>query len=352
MNRKEWQRAVGDTTHAATDKGKEYLAQAQEALQQAQEYLAPRAQEALHEAQEALHEAQGRITPIAQDVKQKSARLAADTLDTLQPRIEEALEKVSPAVEDVYERIAPALEHAREAVTRDLLPRVNTALHEAAEHPAAVEAQQRLSAATAALSGDLRLPEKKKSAGVLATIGKVAVIGALLTGIVVALRKFLAPQESGWQAHQPSTPYVPQPTANLAEEFAAKAQGAADAVAEKAAEAEEAAAEVAEDISDAAADVAEDISDVAEDVADEVSEVAEDVADEVREGDAAPFAASPYGAGSYVGSEPPEGYSIKGNERSMKYHVQGNGGYERTIADVWFSSEEAAEAAGFKKAQR
>ena len=43
---------------------------------------------------------------------------------------------------------------------------------------------------------------------------------------------------------------------------------------------------------------------------------------------------------------------IKGNERSMKYHVQGNGGYQRTIADVWFASEEAAVAAGFSKAQR
>ena len=36
----------------------------------------------------------------------------------------------------------------------------------------------------------------------------------------------------------------------------------------------------------------------------------------------------------------------------MKFHVKGNGGYERTIADVWFDSEAAAEAAGFTKAQR
>ncbi len=36
----------------------------------------------------------------------------------------------------------------------------------------------------------------------------------------------------------------------------------------------------------------------------------------------------------------------------MKFHVVGNGGYERTIADVWFDSEDAARAAGFTKAQR
>ena len=61
---------------------------------------------------------------------------------------------------------------------------------------------------------------------------------------------------------------------------------------------------------------------------------------------------STYGPESYVGDNPPEGYIIKGNERSMKYHVPGTGGYERTIAEVWFTSEEAAKAAGFTKAQR
>ena len=55
---------------------------------------------------------------------------------------------------------------------------------------------------------------------------------------------------------------------------------------------------------------------------------------------------------SYVGENPPEGYVIKGNDRSMKYHVPGSGGYDRTIADVWFATEEAAQAAGFTKAQR
>jgi hypothetical protein len=58
------------------------------------------------------------------------------------------------------------------------------------------------------------------------------------------------------------------------------------------------------------------------------------------------------GEGVYVGNEPPEGYSIKGNERSMKYHVPESGGYGRTTAEVWFNSEEAAQRAGFVRAQR
>ena len=50
MKRKQFERAVGDTTHAATDLGKDALAQAQAYLLQAQEYLAPRAEDAYKSA--------------------------------------------------------------------------------------------------------------------------------------------------------------------------------------------------------------------------------------------------------------------------------------------------------------
>ncbi|GAA3562198.1 hypothetical protein GCM10022197_17270 [Microlunatus spumicola] len=55
--------------------------------------------------------------------------------------------------------------------------------------------------------------------------------------------------------------------------------------------------------------------------------------------------------GVYVGVEPPPGYTIKGNERSMKYHTVDSNSYGRTIAQVWFDSEDAAEKAGFTRAQ-
>ena len=58
------------------------------------------------------------------------------------------------------------------------------------------------------------------------------------------------------------------------------------------------------------------------------------------------------GEGVYVGSEPPEGFTIKANERSMKYHVPESAGYNRTHSEVWFNSEEAAQEAGFIRAQR
>lgn len=46
----------------------------------------------------------------------------------------------------------------------------------------------------------------------------------------------------------------------------------------------------------------------------------------------------------------PEGFEIKGNKDSGKYHTPASQWYEQTVAEVWFRTEEAAEAAGFVKA--
>ena len=46
----------------------------------------------------------------------------------------------------------------------------------------------------------------------------------------------------------------------------------------------------------------------------------------------------------------PEGYTIKGNADSMKYHEPDGQWYDQTIAEVWCKSAEDAEAAGFTKA--
>lgn len=46
----------------------------------------------------------------------------------------------------------------------------------------------------------------------------------------------------------------------------------------------------------------------------------------------------------------PEGYSVKGNADSGKYHVEGSQWFEQTIAEFWFVDAEAAEAAGFEPA--
>jgi large subunit ribosomal protein L4 len=46
----------------------------------------------------------------------------------------------------------------------------------------------------------------------------------------------------------------------------------------------------------------------------------------------------------------PEGYDIKGNAQSMKFHAPGGRWYDSTIAEFWFKTAEDAEAAGFTEA--
>ncbi|HEX6916851.1 MAG TPA: 50S ribosomal protein L17 [Phycicoccus sp.] len=46
----------------------------------------------------------------------------------------------------------------------------------------------------------------------------------------------------------------------------------------------------------------------------------------------------------------PEGYTVKGNANSGKYHVEGSQWYDQTDAEFWFADAEAAEAAGFEPA--
>ncbi len=46
----------------------------------------------------------------------------------------------------------------------------------------------------------------------------------------------------------------------------------------------------------------------------------------------------------------PEGFPIKGNADSMKYHEPDGQWFEQTVPEVWFDTAESAEAAGYTKA--
>jgi large subunit ribosomal protein L17 len=61
-------------------------------------------------------------------------------------------------------------------------------------------------------------------------------------------------------------------------------------------------------------------------------------------------AAAPYGEGSaapLADGSAPDGFPIKGNKDSMKYHTPESQWYDQTVAEAWFATQEAAEAAGF-----
>jgi len=109
--------------------------------------------------------------------------------------------------------------------------------------------------------------------------------------------------------------------------------------------------EVAEELEDAAAEQA--AADIAEsDLADEV-EASDDAGEAEVEGadDTEPPADNELPTGAVAAPEDgsiPEGYEIKGNQNSMKYHVPSGRYYDITIAEVFFDTAEHAEAAGYE----
>jgi large subunit ribosomal protein L4 len=86
-------------------------------------------------------------------------------------------------------------------------------------------------------------------------------------------------------------------------------------------------------------------------VRDEVSVMDDPSVDSDDDGEANPEDDTPFGPGSAHplegGAAPSEEFTIKGNADSMLYHPPSSPFYDRTIAEVWFTTAEAAEAAGF-----
>ncbi|OYO24611.1 hypothetical protein CGZ93_02605 [Enemella dayhoffiae] len=249
-----------------------------------------------------LDQGKDRLTPLATDAREKGAQYAQQAADALAPTIAVAKERARGGYEDIVPKLSDALENL-----------VN--------NPNAQEAQSRGIAAVQALRGEIGLskgeqkklqkaqleqikalrksatPAKTKKKGspffVILALGLLGAAGYFLW------KKFMAPSDSDWQS---ASAYEPTKSADKP---AASSQSFGEPV-------------------DAPA----------------------------NEQAAPPVDRTKYNEDAYVGAEPPAGFTIKGNERSMKYHTAGSGGYERTIADVWFTSEEAAEKAGFSRAQR
>lgn len=288
---------------------------AHEAIDAAVAFLAPY----VHQAQEKASESADKFGPIALSAAKSAAGSAAEAANR-------AKDSLQPHADTVLKQVAPYTDQAKSKVQDDLVPKLVALLHEAENHPAVKEASKRSAATFAAAKGELVLPEPKAKRKVGKTIAGLVAATALLAGAAVAVRQYLTSKDSGWTAHEPSAGYTP---GSRASEEPAQTFASADDLA-------------ADDLtSDDAANAAFD-ADSAFAPDNDVTPVVETEA-----GDTAK-----YGEGSFVGEVAPEGYTIKGNERSMKFHVPESGGYDRTIADVWFNSEDAAEKAGFTRAQR
>jgi hypothetical protein len=311
------------------------------------ERVSPYTQQALGLVSPYAHQAAERIAPIATSAKQRSARMAHD-----------AVEKIGPVLDDALERLSPAVEAARDKMSAEVLPKLSETLSAAAGAPVVVEAKKRGKAAVAAAKGELELPKEKGKKKGRWLMG-LAVVAAIAGATVVLVRKFLGSKDADWQAARPTTSYAPPKPPETAGAGVAAAAPVDDSLAEGAAKTtDEAPAEPTSVGEGMSAETTVD-----EEVRGEAAATEEPAAEPVAIGDeaatfgeaaAAPEAAKPKyeGEGVYVGSEPPEGFTIKGNERSMKYHVPESAGYGRTVAEVWFNSEEAAQQAGFVRAQR
>ncbi|MDO5749980.1 MAG: 50S ribosomal protein L17 [Rothia sp. (in: high G+C Gram-positive bacteria)] len=84
----------------------------------------------------------------------------------------------------------------------------------------------------------------------------------------------------------------------------------------------------------------------------EATKVAEKAA-EAPKAEAPKAEASDLPAGAHApleSGEAPEGFEVKGNADSMKYHVPGSRWYSSTKAEIWFDSAESAKAAGYAPA--
>jgi hypothetical protein len=317
------------------------------------------------------HSAAEAVSPYAHTVADRVAPYAAKAGERLAPlaaggahAAHEAAERVGPALEEAYHRVGdtygkvgPAFESAKDRMSEELLPKLSTALGAAAASPIAVEAVKRGRATVAAARGELTLPEPRKSGS---WVKRVAVVAAVAGVVALVARKLLGGStDSGWQAARPSTPTTSPATGTAGSttsttpatsepsggEFGAAEddpQGGASAhVAAELANGQAEPDQPAEGGDEAALVGGSDVagSDVA----------GSDMAGSDMNADAE--TASGYGEGAYVGDEPPEGYIIKGNENSMKYHLPDGSGYHSTKAEVWFNSEEAAKAAGFLPVQ-
>ena len=78
-----------------------------------------------------------------------------------------------------------------------------------------------------------------------------------------------------------------------------------------------------------------------------------DVAEATESAEATEAPASDVPKGAVAANEDgsaPEGYTVKGNADSGKYHEPDGQWFDQTIAEFWFKSAEDAEAAGFTKA--
>jgi hypothetical protein len=396
---------VGPLAQSAAERVGPLAEAAADVIGSAADKVSPIAHSAASRVGPLAQSAAERVGPLAQSAADRVAPLAATAAERLTPltstakargtsMTEGAVKRIAPVLDDAVGRVTPAVEAARGKVTDDLLPKLAMALSAAAASPLVEQASSRAQATLAAAKGELTFPKEEEKPR-RRWLTRILVLGGLGAVVVLVVRRFLGSRDADWQAARPSTSYVPPSPASTDTRLdAAAAAGVAAEATDTPLSSESIPVEPDEtvEIADATilpeepvetgvedqpdAPVEEDFAatepapvgmlnvtdsgDIEEVVVDEVvlrepvadlpegEPVSQSLAADEPEERSARFG----GEGVYVGHEPPEGFVIKGNERSKKYHMPDSAGYGRTSGEVWFNSEEAAQQAGFIRAQR
>ena len=373
------------------------------------ERLGPLANQAVGAVTPFAHQTTDRVGPLAQQAAVLVAPYVALLREQGTKTSHDLADRLEPAFEAAYESARDALSGARDRVTAEVIPGIG-----AIAATAAASASPLVTAATdrgRALIGSTRsepvvepvvveLPTKKRS-----WFRTLAVVAAAAGATYVVVRKLVGDKGSQWQTARPTTPYasgvsaeagvatatpeahgpgqgeteVVASTTSLYGTVGSSATGAAfddsdeSAIAARSETLDEVAAVDDGDDSSPGAGQTSDtwgegsatepgspFSDehieaelaTAEERVHEEPEAAVWAEEDAKMGGGPEAHPERYDiAGAYVGVEPPAGYTIKGNERSMKYHLPDSNSFGRTIAQVWFASEEAAQQAGFTRAQ-
>lgn len=337
---------VGPAVHSAADKIAPLAQSAADKIgpyaERAADKIGPYAERAADRLGPYAEKAADRLGPLAHEAKLRGAAAAADAVD-----------RFGPALDDALDRVNPAVDSARARLRNEVLPKISEILHDAAEAPVVTEVSKRGKDTAAALKGEVVVKKKKKGRWVK----RLAIIAVLGGAAAVVAKKLLGGRDDQWEAPAPAT-WTSEPAPTHAETSSwststdSPSSSAQAATSPKAPGAEQQTESTPAQGWPAAGDADNATAPDLTPTEPEVSGSGDEAGEQATGGQPGGPDRSKYGEGAYVGDEPPEGFTIKGNERSMKYHLPDSGGYERTIAEVWFNSEEAAESAGFTKAQR
>ena len=275
----------------------------------------PRTPTVVDRGTSALADARDHLIPLALDARDRLVPLAGQTRDRIVPLVHEAAAWARPTVESAITKARPVVDAAvtkvSDVVDTGVKPRLIELLEDvqAEPHVAAVS-QHGLAALLTAPEPEVVVdaaplvavaaPVAKRRHPILKTL----FLGAVLAAVAYAVKTLLGPRDEDWETFDEPVPAEPGPVV----EHGRRGEEPAEA----------------------------------SPLVGEASRPAARVASDTPQ----------YGPGSYVGPNPPAGYDIKGNAESMKYHVPGALAYNRCIAEVWFNSPEAAERAGFTRAQR